>query len=466
MKTAICVIIKNENDYLDEWLNHHLNIGIDEIYLYEDYGSKSHLDIVKPYSEKVHLFSIDVIFDTNDNNRIGCVKQDKLFNWFPIKYKNLIDWVLFIDVDEFLMLKEPLHNILNEYQESPALLLKWKYYGANGYVKKPIGKVMNNFTHPSPSNLDYYWSHKSFVNLKKYTKWENSIHKVHGGIAPVTEWGEHKAWINHYFTKSWEEWKFKLLSRGDLGINNRKITQFFCINKDMLPLKNDLLLDIAIDNATKLGFNKNKEKGTKYLHFCWFGGNPFNEINKLCIESWKKYLSDNFIVCLWNESSFGVNDYKFTQVAYNEKYWAFVADYVRIWAIYHFGGVYLDTDVELLKPIDNLPTNFFAIEKEYDSIAMGLGYGAEKGNKVMGDLLNIYNTLTFDKNKKFEITSPTLTTEYFYKNGYCKNLIDVHEFLGFTIYPDKYFCPKNHKTQELNITNDTISIHHYHASWV
>ena len=471
MKTAICVIIKDENDYLDEWLDYHLNLGIDEIFLYEDYGSKSHTDIVKPYGDRVHLNSIDVIFHTGnfnftDDYKNGSLIQVKLFNWFPEVYRDKFDWVLFNDIDEFLIIKQPLHDLLKEYEDKPGILLHWRWYGASGHIKKPEGKVMDNYKKYVTSPFDYRWSHKSFVNLKKYIKWDNQIHKVDGGVYSLNKFGVHKAWINHYFTKSWEEWKTKILERGDVTPGNRNITHFFNLNVDMNSIKNELLLDVAIDNANKLGFNKNKHRGTKYLHFCWFGGNPLKEINIKCIDSWKKYISDDFIVCLWNEDSFDCSSTQFIKDAYQSKCWAFVSDYVRLWSVYNFGGVYLDTDIELLKPIDNLPTNFLAIEKETNYLSTGLGFGSKKGNKVIKEILNIYDNLRFNYYNRFDIMNPIILTDYFLERGYVKNLTKIHEFLGFTIYPDMYFCPKNYNTKEIDITDDSISIHHFQASWV
>ena len=254
MKTAICVIIKDENDYLDEWLDYHLNLGIDEIFLYEDYGSKSHEDIVKPYGDRVHLNSIDVIFRTGnfiftDKYKTGSLNQEKLFDWFPEVYRDKFDWVLFNDIDEFLILKQPLHDLLKEYEDKPGILLHWRWYGASGHIKKPEGKVMDVFTKSSTTVFDYHWSYKSFVNLKKYVKWEKQIHKSNGAVFPLTEWGGYKAWINHYFTKSWEEWKTKILERGDTFPGHRKIAEFFHTNPDMLHLKDELLLEIGIDNT-------------------------------------------------------------------------------------------------------------------------------------------------------------------------------------------------------------------------
>ena len=226
MKTAICALLKNENEYLEEWLIHHLNLGIDEIFLYEDYGSKSHQNIVNSYKDRVHLNSINIMFNSNNPSKNiinnGNRMQLQLFDYFPQMYKDEFDWVLFNDLDEFLILKEPLQELLNEYNDKPAILLQWKWYGASGHISKPIGKVMENYTQTLTTTFDYHWSYKSFVNLKNFTKWERPIHKSKGGVFPLTEFGDHKAWLNHYFTKSWEEWKIKVLERGDSMPGNRK----------------------------------------------------------------------------------------------------------------------------------------------------------------------------------------------------------------------------------------------------
>lgn len=255
MKTAICVIIKDELDYLDEWLNYHLNIGIDEIYLFEDRGSLSHAEIVKPYEDRVHLYSIDVIFDPDFSDKYiiddGSRRQPKLFEWFPLAYKDTIDWVLFNDIDEFLILKKPLKELLKEYNDKPAMYVHWKFYGANGHIKKPKGKVMDNFTKSCTTSFDYHWMLKSFVNLNKYTYWEKIIHKVKGGVYPMNECGNHMAYLNHYFTKSWEEWKWKLFSRGDTFPGNRKIKDFFHTNPDLLEIQDELLADLKKEYKEK-----------------------------------------------------------------------------------------------------------------------------------------------------------------------------------------------------------------------
>lgn len=263
MKTAICVLIKDENEYLDEWLSHHFNLGIDEIFLYEDYGSKSHLDIVQPYGNKVHLNSIDVMFNSDDERKIVTEKgkrvQVLLFDYFPKKYKDEFDWILFIDIDEFLILKKPLHELLEEYNDKEAIYLRWIWYGASGHIKKPEGKVVDNFKKSITTTFNWGLNFKSFINCKLFKKWERTIHKAEGGVYPISEYGDHKAFIRHYFTKSWEEWKTKLLSRGDTLPGHRKIEEFFEINPDMLHLKKELMDEVEERYKDEKKKRKNKK---------------------------------------------------------------------------------------------------------------------------------------------------------------------------------------------------------------
>lgn len=461
MRTAICVIIKNENDYLDEWINYHLNLGINEIFLYEDYGSKSHLDIITPYEDRVHLNPIDVIYNcSNDDIEKHSFKQTQLFEYFSKIYKNDFDWILFIDIDEFLVLSQPLHELLTEYSDKTAIFLKWMVYGASGHLNKPVGKVMDNYTDFVVATFDYNFQFKSFINCKKNIKWINN-HEVKDGVYPTDECGIHKAYIKHYFTKSWEEWKTKILDRGDLSTGHRKLMQFFILNPDMIsysknllldiaidkfgidknkfPNENDLLLEIAINKATQLGFNKNRDKGTKYFHCCCFGGKTINRIN----ESWKKYISDDFIVCLWDEYTFDCFGHYFVKDAYENKNWDCVIDYVCLWVMYNFGGVYFDIDIELLKPIDNLPTNFLSIERDSYKLNLGNGFGVDKENEFIGDILKIYDRkMKLIKNMRNAIKSPTIITTYFFNKGFDINKNEIHEFLGFTIYPYKIISQK------------------------
>ena len=143
----------------------------------------------------------------------------------------------------------------------------------------------------------------------------------------------------------------------------------------------------------------------KTIHYCWFGKRKKSKLIKKCINSWKKYCPDYKIV-EWNEENFDVNRFDYTKESYEEKKWAFVTDYVRLYVIYNEGGVYLDTDVELIKKLDNLLDfdSFFALEEE-DYIATGLGFGAVKGNKYVKKMLDDYNDVHFkNENGIYDLT--------------------------------------------------------------
>ena len=116
----------------------------------------------------------------------------------------------------------------------------------------------------------------------------------------------------------------------------------------------------------------------KKIHYCWFGGNPLPELAIKCLESWKKYCPDYEII-EWNETNFNLDSCEYVREAYQAKKWAFVSDYARLKVVYDNGGIYLDTDVELIKSLDRLLKNksFFGTETT-GVVATGLGFGAEK----------------------------------------------------------------------------------------
>lgn len=205
----------------------------------------------------------------------------------------------------------------------------------------------------------------------------------------------------------------------------------------------------------------------KIIHYCWFGKAPFPDKVIKCIESWRKYCPD-YQIKLWNEDNYNINKTRYISEAYKEKKWAFVSDYVRIDVVCQYGGVYLDTDVELKKSLDDLLDNdaFFAIEKQNSLINTGLGFGAVANNKHLLRHLELYESMSFykedgDMNLK---PCPLYTTEYFSKLGYMIN--DVTQKIdGAIIYSSEYFCPINFKDGKMKQTENTIGIHWYDASW-
>ena len=204
----------------------------------------------------------------------------------------------------------------------------------------------------------------------------------------------------------------------------------------------------------------------KVIHYCWFGGNKHTSEMQKCIKSWKKYCPDYEII-EWNESNFDVTSHPFVKAAYDAKAWAFVSDYARLKIIYEYGGIYLDTDVELLQNLDFLLYNegYIGVQAHAMLCNTGLGFGAEKHNVVIKKMLEKYDSVAFDINKKNELSCPFLNTEIVQELGYKK--IDSIQILNhIVVYPPKYFdpFPSGGKNVVL-LCNETISIHHYSASW-
>lgn len=126
----------------------------------------------------------------------------------------------------------------------------------------------------------------------------------------------------------------------------------------------------------------------KKIHYCWFGGNPYPEDFLKYLESWKKYCP-NYEIIEWNEKTFDINLNKYVKEAYECKKWAFVTDYVRLWAIYNYGGIYMDTDVEVLRPLDSfLECQAFSGFERENAVPTGIMAG-EKGQSAIKDLLDI-----------------------------------------------------------------------------
>lgn len=214
----------------------------------------------------------------------------------------------------------------------------------------------------------------------------------------------------------------------------------------------------------------------KVIHYCWFGGNPLPKSAQKCIASWRKYLPD-YEIKEWNESNFDVNIIPYTAEAYKAKKYAFVSYYARFWILYKYGGLYFDTDVEVIKNMDDIIAKgpFMGCENEAKSGAMpaqlgvapGLGLGVNPGLGLYGEILNWYNTHHFITwTGMIEKNVVDITTEILNKNGI--EILDdgVLKSSGILIYPKEYFCPKDYITGEMNITDKTKSIHHYSATWV
>ena len=221
----------------------------------------------------------------------------------------------------------------------------------------------------------------------------------------------------------------------------------------------------------------------KVIHYCWFGRNPLSELAKKCIASWRKYLPD-YEIKEWNEDNFDVNIIPYTAEAYKAKKYAFVSDYARFWILYKYGGLYFDTDVEVIKNMDDIIAKgpFMGCEAGHPGatpsvtgVAPGLGLGVNPGlglgvNPGLGlykTVLDWYDTHHFALwNGRYTGTVVKIVTDILRENGYEDMNDGIMESCGVFIYPPEYFCPKNYYTGEMNITDKTVSIHHYTATWV
>lgn len=209
----------------------------------------------------------------------------------------------------------------------------------------------------------------------------------------------------------------------------------------------------------------------KVIHYCWFGGNPLPKSAQTCIASWRKYLPD-YEIKEWNESNFDVNIIPYTSEAYKAKKYAFVSDYARFWILYKYGGLYFDTDVEVIRNMDDIISKgpFMGCENEAKAGATpapGLGLGVNPGLGLYGEILNWYNTHHFITwTGVIEKNVVDITTEILNKNGI--EILDdgILRSSGILIYPKEYFCPKDYITGVMNITDKTKSIHHYSATWL
>lgn len=233
------------------------------------------------------------------------------------------------------------------------------------------------------------------------------------------------------------------------------------------------------------------------IHYCWFGGNTLPESAKKCIESWRKFLPD-YEIWAWVEASpqpspqerelnadkvmtFDVNVIPYTREAYEAKKFAFVSDYARFDILYQYGGIYFDTDVEVIKPLDDIIAKgaFMGREagswmKAYDrpdglAVAPGLALGVEDGHPLYKEFLDVYKTLQF-RLEDGTLNTKTIcwhVTEILLKHGLTDNNEVVEQVAGVWIYPADVFCPMDHtQGNKVTLTDRTVSIHLYDCSWL
>ena len=209
------------------------------------------------------------------------------------------------------------------------------------------------------------------------------------------------------------------------------------------------------------------KKIPKIIHYCWFGNNEKPKIVKKCIASWKEHLKD-YEIKEWNEETFDINSNKFVKEAYEKGMYAFVSDYVRVYALYNYGGVYLDTDVEVFKSFNDLLNNdsFWGFE-EKNYIATST-IGCRKGNKLIGEFLECYRNKNFIKESgeidtltNVAIVSQILIGKGIEMNGKYQKINGL-----CTIYPQKYFSPYDYINCYSKQDKESYAIHYFYKSWL
>ena len=198
----------------------------------------------------------------------------------------------------------------------------------------------------------------------------------------------------------------------------------------------------------------------KKIHYVWFGRGEKNDRIKQCIESWKKYLPDYEII-EWNEDNFDINYNDFTKQAYEQKKWAYVSDVARLWVLYNYGGIYMDTDVEVYKPLNEFlnEEGFTGFECEHYPVTATLG--ASKGNPVIKLMLDYYNCKDFIAYEnwqdyiKYQETNTCIMSNILSLLGIDRDRNETQRIKHFTVYPQSYFFTKD----------EGYTYHSFNGSW-
>lgn len=209
------------------------------------------------------------------------------------------------------------------------------------------------------------------------------------------------------------------------------------------------------------------EKIPRIIHYCWFGGKERPDIVKKCINSWERNLP-GYEVREWNEKNFDIHCNLYVKEAYEAKKFAFVSDYVRVYALYQYGGIYLDTDVEVFKPFDDMlhHKSFWGFEQE-NYIATST-IGAAKGNPLIKQFLDLYDERSFiqEDGSYDDLTNVAMVTKMLQEKG-LKTNGEYQELEGLGVfYPQTYFSPYDYINCRRFITTETYAMHYFYKSWL
>ncbi len=204
----------------------------------------------------------------------------------------------------------------------------------------------------------------------------------------------------------------------------------------------------------------------KVIHYVWVGGKPLPAFQKKCIASWKKFLPE-YEIKEWTEENFDVTSNKYCWEAYKAKKYAFVSDYIRIFVLYNYGGIYMDTDVEVIQrfPEEFLECEAFSGYETPGTIPTGI-MASIPGQRMFEELLRYYENASFinEDGSQNVITNVYTITKIAERNGFVPDNTKK-TVLGFTLYPQTYFCPLSHDSTETVFSENTYTIHHFSGTW-
>ena len=206
----------------------------------------------------------------------------------------------------------------------------------------------------------------------------------------------------------------------------------------------------------------------KIIHYCWFGGNKLPKKALDCISSWKKYCPD-YEIKEWNENNFDLYSNCYVQEAFHAQKWAFITDYVRLYVLHNFGGIYMDTDVEVLKPLDNfLQHEAFSGFEQVNKIPTGI-MASVKNHPWITLLLHDYDQRHFIlEDGSFDMKTNVDTITELTKQNYLIKLNNETQKIenDLVFYSKEWFCPKEYSTGKIILTDNTHCIHHFAGSWL
>lgn len=205
----------------------------------------------------------------------------------------------------------------------------------------------------------------------------------------------------------------------------------------------------------------------KKIHYCWLGDKPLPPLAEKCLASWRKFCPDYEIIC-WNESNYDFSKHPYMREAFEAKKWGFVPDYARLDIVYQHGGIYLDTDVEIVKSFEPLREHSCFMGFESDQfVGLGLGFGAEAGHPILKEMMEDYDKIHFinpDGSLNL-LPSPQIQTVLLQKYGLLPDNGTMQVLRNnVCIYPQSCFAPRN-EARLPQAHPDSYSVHHYMGSW-